>query len=80
MGVPVDEKAEEIIALDTALEHLEGLDERLARVVELRFFGGLSVEETAEVLDVSERTVKRDWRKARAFLYQVLNENEQDAG
>ena len=79
MGVPVDEKAEEIIALDTALEHLEGLDERLARVVELRFFGGLSVEETAEVLDVSERTVKRDWRKARAFLYQVLNDNEQDA-
>jgi len=80
MGVPVDEKAEEIIALDTALEHLEGLDERLARVVELRFFGGLSVEETAEVLDVSERTVKRDWRKARAFLYQVLNDSEQDAG
>lgn len=76
MSVPVDERADEIIALDEALEHLNALDERLARTVELRFFGGLSVEEAAEVLDVSERTVKRDWRKARAFLYQVLNEED----
>jgi RNA polymerase sigma factor (TIGR02999 family) len=75
MGLPVDERAHEIIALDDALSHLSTLDERLARIVELRFFGGLSVEETAEVMEISERTVKRDWRKARAFLYQVLNED-----
>jgi RNA polymerase sigma factor (TIGR02999 family) len=76
MGVPVEGRIEEIIALDDALEQLAQLDDRLVRVVELRFFGGLSVEETAELLDVSERTVKRDWRKARAFLYQMLNEHD----
>lgn len=65
-------RAEELIALDDALEELERLDDRLARTVELRFFGGLSVEEAAEVLDVSPRTVKRDWRKARAFLYKTI--------
>lgn len=65
--VPTD-----IVALDRALGELTALDERLARTVELRFFAGLSVEETAELLGVSERTVKRDWRKARAFLYDAL--------
>jgi RNA polymerase sigma factor (TIGR02999 family) len=63
----------EILAIDTALSKLEGLDARLARMVELRFFGGLSVEEAAEVLDVSPRTVKRDWQKARAFLHHELS-------
>jgi RNA polymerase sigma-70 factor, ECF subfamily len=58
--------------LVAALEELEQVDERLARTVELRFFGGLSVEETAELLEVSPRTVKRDWRKARAFLYRAM--------
>lgn len=72
MGGPADGRAIEILALDQALNHLAELDERLAKLVELRFFGGLSVEETAEVLDVSVRTVKRDWRKARAFLYRLL--------
>ena len=48
------------------------MDERLGKVVELRFFGGLSVEEAAQVLGVSPRSVKRDWRKARAFLYQQM--------
>jgi RNA polymerase sigma factor (TIGR02999 family) len=65
-------RAEELIALDEALARLEALDERLARNVEMRFFGGLSVEETAEALGVSPRTVKRDWRKARAFLYEAI--------
>ena len=60
------------MALDDALTHLQELDERLGRVVELRFFGGLTVEETAEILDVDARTVKRDWRKARAVLYLAL--------
>jgi RNA polymerase sigma factor (TIGR02999 family) len=58
----------DLLALDRALSELSELDERLARTVELRFFGGLSVEETAEMMAVSPRTVKRDWRKARAFL------------
>jgi RNA polymerase sigma factor (TIGR02999 family) len=70
--LPDTDQAEELLALDKALNLLEKLDERLARTVELRFFGGLSVEETADVLSVSPRTVKRDWRKARAFLHDVV--------
>lgn len=65
-------RPEELVALDEALVRLEALDERLARTVEMRFFGGLSVEETAAALGVSPRTVKRDWRKARAVLYLTL--------
>jgi RNA polymerase sigma factor (TIGR02999 family) len=68
----LEERAAEVVAVDEALARLEELDPRLARVVELRFFGGLSVEESAEALDVSPRTVKRDWQKARAFLYREL--------
>lgn len=64
--------AAELVALDDALTALENLSERLARIVELRFFAGLSVEETGAVLDLSPRTVKRDWQKARAFLFQTL--------
>jgi RNA polymerase sigma factor (TIGR02999 family) len=59
----------ELIELDDALESLAELDLQQARVVELRFFGGLTVEETAEVLGVSPRTVKRDWSVARAWLH-----------
>lgn len=67
-GLAVDARAEEVIALDAALERLGALDARLAQVVEMRFFGGMEVEEVADALGVSDRTVKRDWRKARAFL------------
>jgi len=70
--VAVENRAEILVALDAALDRLEQLDPRLARVVELRYYAGLSVEETAEVLDVSDRTVKRDWRTARAFLHSQL--------
>jgi RNA polymerase sigma factor (TIGR02999 family) len=66
--------AAELIALENALEALEALDERLARVVELRYFAGLSVEETGDVLELSTRTVKREWRKARAFLFAQLED------
>jgi RNA polymerase sigma factor (TIGR02999 family) len=66
------DRAAEIVALDDALGRLETLDPRLSRIVELRFFGGLSVEETAASLDVSPRTVKREWQKARAFLFAEL--------
>jgi RNA polymerase sigma factor (TIGR02999 family) len=65
-------RGQDLVALDEALTNLEQIDERLARTVELRFFGGLSVDETAEVMEVSPRTVKRDWRKARAILYRAL--------
>ncbi len=61
-------EASELLALDSALAGLQAVDERLARVVELRFFAGLSVEETAAALGTSTATVKRDWRAARAFL------------
>lgn len=62
----------DVLALDTALNGLAELDERQAKVVELRFFGGLSVEETAAVLDVGRATVNRDWRNARAWLLREL--------
>lgn len=65
---PVD-----VIAIDEALAQLETLDARQARVVEMRFFAGLELDEIAVALGVSERTVKRDWHKARAFLYQALH-------
>jgi RNA polymerase sigma factor (TIGR02999 family) len=70
--IACEERATEILALDGALEKLEALDPRLAAVVELRFYGGLSVEEAAEALGSSPRTIKRDWQKARAFLFREL--------
>lgn len=63
---------EELLALDTALDRLDQLDPRLARLVEMRFFAGLSEVETAAVLGVTDRTVRRDWRKARAFLFREI--------
>ena len=62
----------DVVALDRALDALAKADDRKSRVVELRFFGGLSVEETAEVLDVSPDTVKRDWRLAKLWLLREL--------
>lgn len=64
----------EILALNEALESLAEIDARKARVVELRYFGGLSIEETAEVLGITPIRVKRDWEKAKAWLYGVLSE------
>lgn len=66
------DRAEELLALEEALEQLERLEPRLVQTVELRFYGGLSVEETADALGVSPRTVKRDWQRARAFLFQAV--------
>jgi RNA polymerase sigma-70 factor (ECF subfamily) len=66
----------EILALNEALEALAKLDARQARVVELRYFGGLSVEETAEVLGITPVRVKRDWKRAKAWLYGVLTEEQ----
>ena len=79
LRVPLDEvllaaesRGIEVLALDRALETLAGIDGRKSRVVELRYFGGLSIEETAEVLGVSIDTAKRDWRMARAWLMAEL--------
>ena len=65
---------EDLVALDEALARLAAVDERKSKVVELRFFGGLSVDETAEALAVSAVTVMREWRMAKAWLYNSLNE------
>lgn len=64
----------EFIALHEALNKLARLDERKARIVELRYFGGLSADETAEVMGLSEITIKREWLKAKAWLYQEMNQ------
>jgi len=71
--VSVEAKAAELLDLDTALERLGDIDERMCRIVDLRFFAGLSVDETSELMELSPRTVKREWRKARAFLYQQVS-------
>jgi len=73
---PAGTRLEDLLDVNEALLKLERLDPRLVRIVEMRFFGGLSVEETAEAMEVSPRTVKRDWQKARAFLYLQLSETE----
>ncbi|GAA4856187.1 ECF-type sigma factor [Luteimonas vadosa] len=70
-ALPLDE---EMLGLDTALTRLAGVDERLARVVELRYFAGLSEVEIAELMDRSERSIRRDWQKARLFLLASLQE------
>lgn len=63
----------DVLALDTALDKLAALDARQAKIVELRYFGGMSVEEVAEALDISPATVKRDWAMARAWLHKALS-------
>ncbi|MBI3425247.1 MAG: sigma-70 family RNA polymerase sigma factor [Acidobacteria bacterium] len=69
-------KAAELLAVDEALEKLTAMDARKGRLVELRFFGGLTEEETAEVLGVSVPTVQRGWRAAKAWLHRMLTEGE----
>ncbi len=69
-----DERAEELLALDEALQRLAMIAERKSRVVEMRYFGGLSVEETAEVLGVSSVTVMRDWNFAKAWLAREMKD------
>lgn len=74
-SAPAFEKLEvDIVALDDALSNLSRLDERQGRIVELRFLAGLSVDDTAEILGISPRTVKLDWQMARAWLRRELHE------
>src|SRR5690349_13528818 len=85
LHIPLDEavlgsraRGVEVEALDEALTALSKIDQRKSRVVELRFFGGLSVEETASVLEISAETVKRDWRAAKAWLFRELTQKNTD--
>jgi len=71
-AVVADETAAELVALDDALNELEKLDPRLRKLVELRFFGGMTIAETATVLEISPATAKREWRTAKAWLYATL--------
>jgi len=74
MQVPLEQRAADFIALDEALKELAKFDERKARIVEMRFFGGLTDEEIAEVLGITSRTVWRDWKTARLWLFRELSE------
>jgi len=71
--LPVNERDLDVVALDEALNRLAEIDEQQSRVVELRFFSGLTVEETAEVMHISPATVKRDWSMAKAWLHRELS-------
>ena len=75
-SIPVEAIADELIGIDRALTKLEQVDERLARLVEWRFFAGMTEEEIAAAQGVTPRTVRRDWQKARAFLYRELSKND----
>jgi RNA polymerase sigma factor (TIGR02999 family) len=74
IDVADEERASELVTLDAALTRLESYSDKLARLVELRFFAGLSVEETAEALALPAHQIKREWRKARAFLLQAMQD------
>jgi len=76
VAVVAEEQAPYILALDEALRRLERLDPQKGKIVELRYFGGLTVEETAEFLKTSQRTVEREWTAAKAWLYRELSQKE----
>jgi RNA polymerase sigma factor (TIGR02999 family) len=72
LSLPAEERAEVLVALDEALSRLAAFNERMAQVVECRYFGGLTEEETAVALGISVRTVRREWVKAKGWLYREL--------
>jgi RNA polymerase sigma factor (TIGR02999 family) len=76
--VVAEDQAAHFIALDEALRVLERLDPQKGKIVELRYFGGLSVEEAGEVMNVSPRTVRREWQRAKAWLYRMMTEGIED--
>ena len=76
--VVAEDQAAHFIALDEALRVLEGLDPQKSKIIELRYFGGLSIEEAAEVLNISPRTVRREWQRAKAWLYRMMTEGIED--
>jgi RNA polymerase sigma factor (TIGR02999 family) len=76
--VVAEDQASHFIALDEALRTLERLDPQKGKIVELRYFGGLSVEEAAGVMNISPRTVRREWQRAKAWLYRMMTEGIED--
>lgn len=70
--IKIDDECVDLLALDQALERMATDHPRLVRMIEMRFFAGLSVEEVGQALEVDPRTIKRDWQKARAFIYQAM--------
>jgi RNA polymerase sigma factor (TIGR02999 family) len=76
-AVAAAEPGADLVALDEALDRLAAIDQRKSQIVELRYFGGLRVEETAEALHISAETVMRDWRAAKAWLHLQLSEGRQ---
>ena len=75
--IGAEERGAELIALDDALKDLAAIDPRKCQIVELRYFGGLSVDETAEVIGVSSVTVMREWRSAKGWLLKAITKREQ---
>lgn len=78
VAVIAEEQASYFVALDEALRLLENLDPQKGRIVELRYFGGLSIEETADVLNISPRTVRREWQRSKAWLYRMITEGTEN--
>lgn len=76
VAIVSSEPESNLLDLDRALKELEEFDPRKSQIVELRFFGGLNIEETAEVLELSSTTVQREWRSARAWLYKAITEQD----
>ena len=73
LQVPIEERAAAIVRLDEALTELASVDDRRAKIVEMKYFGGMSVDEIAEIMDISARTVGREWREAKFWLFRELN-------
>jgi RNA polymerase sigma factor (TIGR02999 family) len=78
--VPAPDYGVDLLDLDVALDRLASFDPRKSHIAELRFFGGLSLEETGHVLQVSSKTVERDWQAARAWLFRALSQRSGEAG
>lgn len=78
VAVTAEEQPDHLIALDNALRFLERVDPQKGRIVEMRYFAGMSIEETAEVLDISPRTVRREWQRSKAWLYRMISEGMTD--
>ena len=78
VAVSEEDQAAQFLALDEALRVLERLDPQKGKLVELRYFGGLSIEETAEVMNISPRTVRREWQRSKAWLYRMISEGLDD--
>ena len=75
LQIPVEERAESILMLNEVLDRLAEFDEQQAQIVEMRFFGGMTNQEIAEALEISERTVGREWQSAKLWLFRELNRN-----